>query len=147
MQHEHDSCEQTPGWRHLARLRDHLDLPLNALADNSLAFTLPEGHGALAVCTGDGRLTLVCEVAALDALADSDWRMLATRLSDAYDPDFPVSLGAMERRLALIWSGRTGAEIDAWLRKAEDALTFSLEMQAVLSGRQLVDCVQDGAGE
>jgi hypothetical protein len=121
---------------HLARLRDFLDLPLDALAgDDRLVFMLDSGHRAIASYAANGHLMLVCEVAEVDALNERAWRLLASHLSDGYDADFPVSVVTVDQHLALVWTCDACIDADVWLNRAEDALTASFALGEELADR------------
>jgi hypothetical protein len=122
------------GTTRLVRLRDFLDLPRDSLdADGRLVFMLDSGRCAIASCTPDAHLSLICEIARLDALDEEAWRMLALRMAEEYDPAFPVSLIGADGHLALVWVCRADIRHDEWLNRVEDALTSAYAISAELA--------------
>jgi hypothetical protein len=137
VKNEPDKEKQSESREHLKRLRDFLDLPMNALDDDVLAFVLADTHGAIVRYIDDQYLTLVCEIADLDTLRAEDWRPLLARLSAAYDPALPLSLATIEDKLAAVWTAGADVPVDQWLRFAQNALTFAVDIQMRLGSRSL----------
>ncbi|RJF92330.1 hypothetical protein [Noviherbaspirillum saxi] len=123
--------------KHLQRLRDLLDLPLNTLQHDVLFFTMADKYPVIVRRVDTRYLSLVCEIARLDALTAANWEALLTRLSAAYDYAFPVSPLTTDGKLALLWRCDADVPVDQWLRWAEDALTFAFDLQARLNANAL----------
>jgi hypothetical protein len=122
---------------HLKRLRDFLDLPINTLNDDVLSFALADTHQVIARYIDDAHLSLICEIANLDAVKMEEWRSLLVRLSAVYDPAFPASLVTIEGKLAVTWVCGADAHTDKWLRWAQDALTWAVDIQMRFNSHSL----------
>ncbi|MFC7518936.1 hypothetical protein ACFQUU_28415 [Herbaspirillum sp. GCM10030257] len=139
MKKESSAQQQAPMQQdqHLQGLRDLLDLPLNTLQHDVLFFTLADKYPVIARRVDTRYLSLVCEIARLDALTAANWQALLTRLSAGYDYAFPASLLTTDGKLALLWRCDADVAVDQWLRWAEDALTFAFDLQARLNANAL----------
>jgi hypothetical protein len=122
--------------RHLARLRDFLDLPFNTLQNDELSFYLPDKQLAFAARVGDAHLRLICQIGKADALQPAHWRALVQQLSAAYDCAFPCCPVIADSDLALLWTCRADVSEDQWLRWCEDALTFALMLHERIPSKQ-----------
>ncbi|MFC7518910.1 hypothetical protein ACFQUU_28265 [Herbaspirillum sp. GCM10030257] len=122
---------------HLQRLRDVLDLPHNTLQSDGLFFVLADKYPVVARCADAQHLSLICEVGRLGALGAKTWQALLVRLTAAYDYAFPVSPLAIDGKLALVWRCDAAVQMDQWLRWAEDALTFVLDLQERIDANTL----------
>lgn len=123
------------GISHLAALRDLLDLPFHTLQEDQLRFALGAQHDVI-VRSVDGRyLSLLCELGNVGRMSADDWRAIATRTASVYNPAHPASLLVLDDRLVLAWTCPVAMATEPWTRLAEDALTWAIELQALLERR------------
>jgi hypothetical protein len=122
---------------HLQQLRAALELPPYTLGEEGLVFLMAAERRVMASYTDGGHLSLLCEVGRLDALRASGWRALLLRLSSAHDYDFPISLLTVDGKLALLWCADARMDTAAWLRRAEDALTWSFDIHTRINNHTL----------
>lgn len=129
----HKPASAPGGREHIVRLRDFLDLPLDTFKDDQLTFLLGDRRSVIVWYSDAGYVTLLCEIGSLDALSADDWRSLLLNISQSYDQTFPVSLLTANGQVALAWTCPVSMHPEAWISRAEDAVTKAYQLQAQLA--------------